>query len=97
MAAATEPEPALDGAYVLQVGAFHRESSAQSAAAAIGMEELRVIGTRRGQEDWYVLVLGTYDSKVDAREAGEAYLDANPGGSIWVRSAADLREALIDP
>jgi septal ring-binding cell division protein DamX len=91
----------LDGSYVLQVGAFRTEASARAAAdtitGAIDSKELQVIATRRGVEEWYVLVLGSYDSKVDAREAGEVYLDAHPGGSIWVRSAADLRDSLVNP
>ena len=87
----------IDDAYVLQVGAFREQASAQRAATEIGLEELRIIATRRWDEDWYVLVLGAYHSRVDAREAGEAYLQANPEGSIWVRSAVDLKESLINP
>ena len=83
-------------AYVLQVGAFRERILAEQAVKEIELEGLKVIATRRGEDEWYVLVLGPYKSHVDAREAGEVYLDAHPGGSIWVRAAADLRESLVD-
>jgi septal ring-binding cell division protein DamX len=82
--------------YVLQVGAFRTQESALLAVDEIGLEELRVIPTRRGDKDWYVLVLGAYNSHVDAREAGQAYLRAYPRGSIWVRSVGDLKESLVN-
>jgi septal ring-binding cell division protein DamX len=84
-----------DDGYVLQVGAFRRQELAVKASRQIGLPALTVVPTRRGEEDWYVLLLGTYPSALDAREAGEAYLDANPRGAIWVRAAADLRESRI--
>jgi septal ring-binding cell division protein DamX len=88
---------ASDGAYVLQVGAFQQMETARKAATGINLEELRIITTRRGDETWYVLVLGAYHSRLEAREAGEAYLQAYPRGSIWVRSASDLTQSLISP
>ena len=86
-----------DGAYVLQVGAFREMDTARKAAAGINMEELRIIPTRRDDANWYVLVLGAYHSRLEARAAGEAYLQAYPRGSIWVRSATDLTQSLISP
>lgn len=77
---------------MLQVGAFREQASAERAAKVIGLEELRIIATRRDEQDWYVLVLGSYKSRVGAREAGEAYLHAYPKGSTWVRAAADLKQ-----
>ena len=77
---------------MLQVGAFRDRAYAEKLVAEIGLGELRIMVTRRDDQDWYVLLLGAYyPSRVDAREAGEAYLDAYPGGSIWVREAAGLR------
>jgi len=83
----------IERAYVLQVGAFRLREYAEKAAKEIGLEELRIMTVRRGDQDWYVLVLGAFESRVDAREAGEAYLDAHPDGAIWVRAAADLNES----
>ncbi|MCZ6831367.1 MAG: SPOR domain-containing protein, partial [Gammaproteobacteria bacterium] len=99
--AASEPSRVVtidsEETYVLQVGAFIEPVSAERAVRKIGLEELRIIATRRDGHDWYVLVLGAYHSREDAREAGEAYLNAYPKGSIWVRAAADLKQSLIDP
>lgn len=94
-AAASEPAPVADKdsekAYVLQVGAFREQAVAVRAAEATGMEELKIMATRRDGQDWYVLVLGSYETREDARAAGEAYLDAHPKGSVWVRAAVDLQ------
>ena len=100
-AAASEPSPAAAAdsseSYVLQVGAFRTRELAETAASQITLEELRIIPTRRDGEDWYVLVLGAYHSSFEAREAGQAYMDAFPTGTIWVREAADLKQSLIIP
>jgi septal ring-binding cell division protein DamX len=77
------------------VGAFRELALAQSAAKAIGLAQLRIIATLRDEQDWYVLVLGAYAERVDAREAGEAYLNAYPHGVIWVRETTDLKKSLI--
>ena len=83
-----------DDNYVLQVGAFRDRSSAEKAVRQIDMPDLRIVATQRDDADWYVLLLGGYPDAVEAREAGESYLDANPGGAIWVRAASDLNAAL---
>ena len=83
--------------WVLQVGAFRHKSDALVAAEHIGMAELRIIPTRRGDQDWYVLLLGAYHSHAEADTAGESFLAAVPGGSIWVRRANDLKKSLVHP
>lgn len=85
---------ARDDAFALQVGAFRDRDLAEKAVRQIGMPDLQIVATRREDADWYVLLLGTYPSAVEAREAGETYLDANPGGAIWVRAASDLKASL---
>ena len=92
------PAPASDSleGYVLQVGAFSSRASAAKAERQIDSPELKVMATRRNYEDWYVLVLGTYPGKSEAQEAGRAYLQRYPNGSVWVRVAADFNETLLD-
>ena len=54
----------LDGAelnaFVVQIGAFRSEQRAQRAVREFGLPQLAIIPTRRGDEDWYVILLGTY-------------------------------------
>lgn len=79
------------GGYVVQLGAFREQSSAERAAKAGKLEEIKVLATQRNGQTWYVLLLGSYKSREEAREASAAYLQAHPDGSTWVRSSADLR------
>ena len=83
--------------FVLQVGAFRERARAVRAAQELGREGVVVVRTRRGEEEWFVVLLGVYPSADEARDAGEAYEAAVPGGSFWVRPGSDLRAASAKP
>ena len=82
----------LDG-FVVQIGAFRRERSAQRAVGELGLPQLVITPTRRGEEDWYVILLGAYPDFEAADAAGREFVDANPGAGYWVRNAAELRQS----
>ena len=88
----------LDGAelnaFVVQIGAFRSEQRARRAVRDFGLPQLAIIPTRRGDEDWYVILLGTYPDLEAATEAGRSFVEASPGASYWVRNAAELRRIL---
>lgn len=79
--------------YVLQVGAFRDRANADSAAASLAGEQVRIVATRRGTQAWYVLLLGSYATEVQARQARQRYLADYPAAEAWVRSSADLDAA----
>jgi len=85
-------QEAKEAMFVVQLGAFQEQASAQRAARAIGQPGLRVQATQRNGQDWYVLLLGSYKSREDAEKASASYLQAHPNGSTWVRSTADLQQ-----
>jgi cell division protein FtsN len=75
--------------YVLQVGAFRDRANAARAAASLVGEQVRIAATRRGTQDWYVLLLGSYATEAQAGQARQRYLADYPGAQAWVRSSAD--------
>jgi septal ring-binding cell division protein DamX len=82
------------GAYVVQIGAYREQTRAQRAARELDMGGLVIMPTRRADEDWFVLLLGAYPSSEAAEAAGRAFVESQPRGSYWVRSAAELRRIL---
>jgi hypothetical protein len=85
-------EPVSIDAWVLQVGAFLDRARARVAADMIADDNRVIVPIKKDGEDWYVLLLAAFPSYALAQKAGEIYLQAHPRGSIWVRSAAGLRE-----
>ena len=85
---------ALDKTWALQVGAFKDAEAAEQAVADSGMETILIVPTERDGEAWFVLLLGTYERKVDAREAGQAYMGAFPEGKTWVRKSEEIKQTM---
>ncbi len=79
--------------FVVQIGAYENREGAERAAAALGDAGLTVVPTLRDGKTWYVLLLGAFLSLDAARAAGDSY-EARTGGSYWVRTMADLEQAL---
>ena len=80
--------------YVLQVGAFQERQLAVAEAQRLGRPDLLVLPTERDGREFFVLVLGVYPTREAADQAGEAYLADQPGGSVWVRPASDVKAAI---
>jgi septal ring-binding cell division protein DamX len=80
-------------AWVVQIAAYRDKAAAQAAAREINYAGLIIMPIRREDEDWFVLLLGAYEKKADAEQAGKAYVNTL-GGDYWVRSARSLQQLL---
>jgi septal ring-binding cell division protein DamX len=94
MPAGIEAPTAETDEFVVQIGAFRSEQRARRAAAEFGLPQLVIIPTRRGDEDWYVVLLGAFPDLESARAAGQSFVEVFPGASYWVRNAAAVRRIL---
>ena len=77
--------------FLVQVGAFRSEQRARRAVREFGLPQLAIIPMQRGDEAWYVLLLGSYPDIEAAKSAGQSFMEAHPDASYWVRNAAELR------
>ncbi len=90
----TQPSaPPDEDAWVVQLGAYGDEATARHARDELGRQGLIIMPTRRGGEDWYVLLLGAYETQAMADAAGAEFV-AGGGGSYWVRSVKSLERIL---
>lgn len=94
---AAEPRAAEAAAtenYVLQVGAFRNQDIAKAGARKIDSDTLTIVPTWRGNETWYILILGAYADRRQAVAAGKAYQQEFEGADYWVRRTSELRAVL---
>jgi septal ring-binding cell division protein DamX len=82
-----------ENTYIVQIGAYRNREAAYSEARRLAYSGMVVVNTHSDGKDWFVLLLGTYPSWTEAREAGLDY-EATEGGSYWVRTARDLQQVL---
>ncbi|MEE4659072.1 MAG: SPOR domain-containing protein, partial [Halieaceae bacterium] len=68
-----ESAAASADAWVVQIAAYRDKAAAQAAAREINYAGLIIMPIRREDEDWFVLLLGAYEKKADAEQAGKAY------------------------
>ena len=77
---------AVQPAFTIQMGAFRDRESALAKAATIASANVKVQRTLRNGENWYLVLLGAYATRVDAHEAEDSYLASNPGADTWIRA-----------
>ena len=82
---AEESPSALESGYTIQLGAFRDATAAQVMAEGIAVPGVLIQRTLRNGETWYLVCLGAYPGKADAREARDQYLQAHPGADTWIR------------
>lgn len=90
-----KPEPIIPviDKYLVQVGAFRDQAVAARVAAGIDGEMIVIVPVRRaGEDDWYLLVLGSYPDAGTAKMAGQRYQQQFPRGTYWVRTIAGVRK-----
>jgi septal ring-binding cell division protein DamX len=83
---------AVEGnAYTVQLAAFRDLAMARRTARELAVSGAGVRSSQRDGESWYSVILGSFDTREAALAAEADYLEANPGQSTWVRSAAGLQ------
>lgn len=90
--ASTSKLVAAEGnAYTVQLAAFRDLALARRTARELASFDASVRSSQRDGESWYSVTLGSFDTRDAALAAAAVYLEANPGRSTWVRSAAGLQ------
>lgn len=94
---APEPESAgtpLTGDWVVQVGAFGTMEAAERGAELTGRDGVVIMPIRQDGKDWYVVLLGSYDSRSEADDTGRGYMNET-GDSYWVRQSSGLLSTML--
>ena len=77
--------------WTVQLAAFQEYGAARKVQRTMG-PRVDLMSSSRDGEQWYVLVLGMYETRPAAEAAERDYQASNPAAATWVRSTTGLSE-----
>ena len=77
--------------FTVQLAAFRKYPLAQAFAGALPADDVMVLGSLRGGQDWFVVILGLYATRLDAALAEAEYRRRYPSATTWLRGTRSLR------
>lgn len=82
-----------NGHYVLQLASVLDRKSLERLKQQKGLTDARIVRQKRGGQTFYVLVLGDYPDRTEAKAAAQ-HIRSTTGINPWVRPAKDLKRNL---
>ena len=82
----TRDSPNRGPGFTIQVGAFRDRATAMTKAATVDSADVKVEAILRNGENWYLVLIGAYATKADARAGEQRYLASNPEADTWIRA-----------